>query len=66
MWSRATAASVDEAEVVEYRDMVTIIRDRVADLDEEGTVAASRSKPRSRRATTTRDYGATSGYLDDG
>ena len=41
----------DEAEVVEYRDMVTIIRDRVQDL-----VARKRTLEQVKQARPTRDY----------
>jgi len=41
----------DEADVTEYRDMVTILRDRVADLIEKG-----RSLAEAKEARVTRDY----------
>lgn len=41
----------DEADVTEYRDMVTIIRDRVADLIEKG-----KSLAEAKAARVTRDY----------
>jgi cyclase len=41
----------DEADVTEYRDMVTIIRDRVADLVQKG-----KSLPEVQAARVTRDY----------
>ena len=41
----------DEADVTEYRDMVTIIRDRVADLMKKG-----KSLPEVQAARVTRDY----------
>jgi len=41
----------DEADVTEYRDMVTIIRDRVADLVKKG-----KSLPEVQAARVTRDY----------
>ena len=49
----------DQYDVIEYRDMVTIIRDRVRDLINGGTIARRRSRPRARRramraATATR------------
>ena len=51
----------DEADVVEYRDMVTIIRDRVQDL-----VSRKMTLPQVKAARPTRDYdteyGADSGY----
>ena len=47
----------DEADVVEYRDMVTIVRDRVQDVHQERPARSSRSRPRSRRSTTIRSYG---------
>ena len=44
----------DEADVVEYRDMVTIIRDRVADLIKPGQDAGAgegrQAQPRLRHA----------------
>ena len=43
----------DEAEVVEYRDMVTIVRDRIADLIKKG-----QSLPQVKAARPTRDYDA--------
>ena len=50
----------DEADVVEYRDMVTIVRDRVQDL-----IARKMTLPQVKAARPTRDYdaeyGATSG-----
>ena len=52
----------DEADVVEYRDMVTIVRDRVAGLDQEGPDARAGEGGASRRATTTPNTGATSGF----
>jgi glyoxylase-like metal-dependent hydrolase (beta-lactamase superfamily II) len=51
----------DEAEVVEYRDMVTIIRDRVADLVKKGlTLEQVKGAKPSRDYDG--DYGATSGF----
>jgi glyoxylase-like metal-dependent hydrolase (beta-lactamase superfamily II) len=51
----------DEAEVVEYRDMVTIIRDRVADLVKKGlTLEQVKAAKPSRDYDG--DYGATSGF----
>ena len=51
----------DEAEVVEYRDMVTIIRDRVADLIKKGlTLEQVKAAKPSRDYDA--DYGATSGF----
>jgi glyoxylase-like metal-dependent hydrolase (beta-lactamase superfamily II) len=41
----------DEADVTEYRDMVTIVRDRVADLIQKG-----KSLPEIQAARVTRDY----------
>jgi len=50
----------DEAEVVEYRDMVTIVRDRVADLVKKGlTLEQVKAAKPSRDYDG--DYGATSG-----
>ena len=55
----------DEAEVVEYRDMVTIIRDRVADLVKKGlTLEQVKAAKPSRDYDA--DYGATTRLLDDG
>ena len=51
----------DEAEVVEYRDMVTIIRDRVADLVKKGlTLEQVKAAKPSRDYDG--DYGATNGF----
>jgi glyoxylase-like metal-dependent hydrolase (beta-lactamase superfamily II) len=51
----------DEAEVVEYRDMVTIVRDRVADLMKKGlTLEQVKAAKPSRDYDA--DYGATSGF----
>jgi len=51
----------DEAEVVEYRDMVTIIRDRVADLVKKGlTLEQVKAAKPSRDYDG--DYGTTSGF----
>ena len=41
----------DEADVTEYRDMVTIVRDRVTDLIQKG-----KSLPEVQAARVTRDY----------
>ena len=41
----------DEADVTEYRDMITIIRDRVADL-----IAKGKSLEEAKAARVTRDY----------
>lgn len=51
----------DEAEVVEYRDMVTIIRDRVADLVKKGLTLEQVKAARPSRDYDG-DYGATSGF----
>lgn len=50
----------DEADVVEYRDMLTIIRDRVQEMTRKGW---SLQQVRSARPTSDYDgrYGATSG-----
>ena len=51
----------DEAEVVEYRDMVTIVRDRVADLVKKGlTLEQVKAAKPSRDYDG--DYGTTSGF----
>jgi glyoxylase-like metal-dependent hydrolase (beta-lactamase superfamily II) len=50
----------DEAEVVEYRDMVTIIRDRVADLVKKG-LTLDQVKAAKPTRDYDGDYGATSG-----
>ena len=50
----------DEAEVVEYRDMVTIIRDRVADLVRKG-LTLDQVKAAKPSRDYDGDYGATSG-----
>jgi cyclase len=50
----------DEAEVVEYRDMVTIVRDRVADLINKGQSMAQVKAARPSRDYDA-DYGAASG-----
>ena len=50
----------DEAEVVEYRDMVTIIRDRVADLVKKG-LTLDQVKAAKPSRDYDGDYGATSG-----
>ena len=51
----------DEAEVVEYRDMVTIVRDRVADLVKKGlTLEQVKAAKPSRDYDG--DYGATTGF----
>jgi cyclase len=51
----------DEAEVVEYRDMVTIVRDRIADLVKKGlTLEQVKAAKPSRDYDA--DYGATSGF----
>ena len=44
----------DEADLLEYRDMVVIIRDRIASLVDAGQDARAGAWPRSRRSTTTR------------
>jgi glyoxylase-like metal-dependent hydrolase (beta-lactamase superfamily II) len=51
----------DEAEVVEYRDMVTIIRDRIADLVKKGLTLEQVKAARPSRDYDA-DYGATSGF----
>jgi cyclase len=50
----------DEAEVVEYRDMVTIVRDRIADLIKKGQSLQQVKAARPSRDYDT-DYGAPSG-----
>jgi glyoxylase-like metal-dependent hydrolase (beta-lactamase superfamily II) len=51
----------DEAEVVEYRDMVTIIRDRVADLAKKGlTLEQVKAAKPSRDYDG--DYGSSTGF----
>ena len=51
----------DEAEVVEYRDMVTIVRDRIADLVKKGlTIEQVKAAKPSRDYDA--DYGATTGF----
>jgi glyoxylase-like metal-dependent hydrolase (beta-lactamase superfamily II) len=51
----------DEAEVVEYRDMVTIVRDRVADLVKKGmTLDQVKAAKPSRDYDA--EYGATTGF----
>jgi hypothetical protein len=50
----------DEAEVVEYRDMVTIVRDRVADLINKGQSMAQVKAARPSRDYDA-EYGAASG-----
>ena len=50
----------DEAEVVEYRDMVTIIRDRVADLVKKG-LTLDQVKAAKPSRDYDGDYGTTSG-----
>jgi cyclase len=50
----------DEAEVVEYRDMVTIIRDRIADLVKKGLTLEQVKAARPSRDYDA-DYGRTSG-----
>jgi cyclase len=50
----------DEAEVVEYRDMVTIIRDRIADMAKKGLSLDQVKAARPSRDYDA-DYGATSG-----
>jgi hypothetical protein len=42
----------DQADIVEYRDMLTIVRDRVQDLIKKGRTLI-RSGRRGRRSTTT-------------
>jgi len=51
----------DEAEVVEYRDMVTIVRDRVADLVKKG-LTLDQVKAAKPSRDYDGDYGATSGF----
>jgi cyclase len=51
----------DEAEVVEYRDMVTIVRDRVADLAKKGLTLDQVKAARPSRDYDG-DYGATTGF----
>jgi cyclase len=51
----------DEADVVEYRDMVTIVRDRVADLVKKGLTLEQVKAARPSRDYDG-DYGATSGF----
>jgi hypothetical protein len=51
----------DEAEVVEYRDMVTIVRDRVADLAKKGLTLEQVKAARPSRDYDG-DYGAISGF----
>jgi glyoxylase-like metal-dependent hydrolase (beta-lactamase superfamily II) len=51
----------DEAEVVEYRDMVTIIRDRVADLVKKG-LTLDQVKAAKPSRDYDGDYGTTSGF----
>jgi glyoxylase-like metal-dependent hydrolase (beta-lactamase superfamily II) len=51
----------DEADVVEYRDMVTIIRDRVQDLIDKGQTLDQVKAARPTRDYDTR-YGATTGF----
>jgi len=51
----------DEADVVEYRDMVTIVRDRVQDLVRKGMTLAQVQAARPTRDYDRR-YGATSGF----
>jgi hypothetical protein len=46
----------DQFDVIEYRDMVTIIRDRVRDIDQARTIARDRSRPQVRQGHTGR-YG---------
>ena len=55
----------DEAEVVEYRDMVTIIRDRVADLVKKGTDARA-GQSREAVARLRRRLWRDERFLDDG
>ena len=50
----------DEAEVVEYRDMLTIIRDRIADMAKKGLSLEQVKAARPSRDYDA-DYGATSG-----
>ena len=50
----------DEADVVEYRDMVTILRDRIADMKHRGMTLAQVKAARPTRDYDGR-YGATSG-----
>ena len=51
----------DEADVVEYRDMVTIIRDRVRELVKQGRTLAEVKAARPTRDYDT-EYGATTGF----
>jgi glyoxylase-like metal-dependent hydrolase (beta-lactamase superfamily II) len=51
----------DEAEVVEYRDMVTIIRDRIQDLIKKGMTLERVKAARPTRDYDT-EYGTTSGF----
>jgi glyoxylase-like metal-dependent hydrolase (beta-lactamase superfamily II) len=51
----------DEAEVVEYRDMVTIVRDRIADLVKKGLTLEQVKAARPSRDYDG-DYGATTGF----
>jgi glyoxylase-like metal-dependent hydrolase (beta-lactamase superfamily II) len=51
----------DEADVVEYRDMVTIVRDRVRDLVKQGRTLAQVKAARPTRDFDT-EYGAATGF----
>jgi len=51
----------DEADVVEYRDMVTIVRDRIADLARKGLTLEQVKAARPTRDYDG-DYGATTGF----